>query len=169
LDLGHEKVAYISDPLENSFNFTSSRDRFDGYRRALKRAGIPLRREYHQQGDHGHYQARIMAERLLDSEDPPTAIFAASDTQAMGVLEALRMRHLGCPEDIAIIGYDDIQVAEYFGLTTIRQPLYESGLRGVELLLNAMDKRERSPVAMELPVTLIERRTTRLGNQHTDT
>ncbi|MFQ5855374.1 MAG: LacI family DNA-binding transcriptional regulator, partial [Anaerolineae bacterium] len=155
IDLGHHKIGYISDPLENPFNFTSSRDRYLGYRRALKEAGIPFRSEYHQQGEHGHYQAKVMADRLLDLDVPPTAIFAASDTQAMGVLEALRERGLRSPEDVAIVGYDDIEVAEHLGLTTIRQPLYESGLRSVELLLDTIERIDRPPVAVQLTVTLI--------------
>lgn len=165
IDQGHRKIAYISDPLNSPFNFTSSRDRCVGYRDALKQAGIPFRPEYHRQGEHGHYQAKVMTEQLLDLDDPPTAIFAASDTQAMGTLEALRGRGLRCPEDIAVVGYDDIEVAEYLGLTTIRQPLYESGLRGVELLLGAIERPDRAPVAVELPVELIQRRTTGPVNQ----
>lgn len=161
IDQDHRKIAYVSDFLNNPFNFTSSRDRYAGYREALKRAGVPFRPEYHQQGEHGHYQAKVMTERLLDLDDPPTAIFAASDTQAMGVLEALRERGLRVPEDLALVGYDDIEVAEYLGLTTIRQPLYESGLRGFELLLDTIEKPDRSPAAVELPVKLIQRRTTK--------
>jgi len=168
IEQGHRKIAYISDPLHNPFNFTSSRDRYAGYREALKQAGIPFKSEYHQQGEHGHYQARVMAEWLLDLDDPPTAIFAASDTQAVGILEALRGRDLRSPEDIAVVGYDDIEVAEYLGLTTIRQPLYESGLRGVELLLDTIQEADRPPVAVQLPVTLIQRRTTHSASQQID-
>jgi len=158
IDLGHRKIGYVSDWVDNPFNFTSSRDRYLGYRQALEQADIPFRPEYHQQGEHGHYQAKRLAEQLLDLDDPPTAIFAASDTQAMGVLEALRERGLGVPGDVAIVGYDDIEVAEHLELTTIRQPLYESGLRGVELLLDTLEQPGKTPVAVQLPVTLIERR-----------
>lgn len=161
INLGHLKIAYISDPLDNPFNFTSSRDRFLGYRQALEGAGILFRPEYHRQGEHGHYQAKRLAGQLLDLDDPPTAIFAASDTQAMGVLEALRERGLRCPDDAALIGYDDIEIAEYLDLTTVRQPLYESGLRSVELLLDAIGNPDRPRVAVQLPVSLILRRTSR--------
>lgn len=159
IEQGHHKIAYLSDSLDSPFNFTSSRDRYLGYREALEQAGIPFRPEYHQQGEHSHYQARVLTERLLELNDPPTAIFAASDTQAMGVLEALRERGLHAPEDMAVVGYDDIEIAEYLGLTTIRQPLYESGLRGVELLLETLDRTDEAPVTIQLPVTLIKRRT----------
>lgn len=160
IELGHRKIAYISDPLVNPFNFTSSRDRYRGYRRALEKAGIPFRPEYHQQGEHGHYQARVMATQLLDLDDPPTAIFAASDTQAIGVLDAVRHRSLRVPEDISVVGYDDIEVAEYLGLTTIYQPMYETGLRGVELLLDLLERPDRTPVSVQLPVKLVKRTTT---------
>jgi len=160
IELGHRRIAYISDPLINPFNFTSSRDRYQGYRRALADYGLPFRPEYHQADEHGRAQARALTRRLLDLDDPPTAIFAASDTQAMGVLEALRERDLTAPDDVAVIGYDDIEVAEYLGLTTIRQPLFETGAKGVELLLEAIDDPERPPVRVELPLTLVVRQTT---------
>lgn len=157
---GHCKIGYLSDPVDSPFNFTSSQDRLRGYRQALETAGIAFRAAYHQHGEHGHYHARVLANELLDLDDPPTAVFAASDTQAMGVLEAVRRRGLRVPDDVAVVGYDDIEVAGYLGLTTIRQPLYESGLRGVELLLDAIATPDSAPEVVELPVRLIERRTT---------
>ncbi len=161
IELGHHKIGYISDPLDDPFNFTSSRDRYLGYRQALEQAGISPRSDYHLQGEHGHFQAKVMAGQLLDLDDPPTAIFAASDTQAFGVLEALRERGLRAPDDVAVIGYDDIELADYMGLTTIRQPLYESGLRGFELLLETLEQPEKTPVAVQLPVMLVERHTSK--------
>ncbi len=160
IELGHRKIAYISDPLVNPFNFTSSRDRYQGYRQALADHDLPFRPEYHQAGEHGRAQARALAHRLLDLDDPPTAIFAASDTQAMGVLEALRERGLRAPDDVAVIGYDDIEVAEYLGLSTIRQPFFESGVIGVELLLKRIDDPAQPPQRVELPVELVARQTT---------
>ena len=88
IELGHRRIGFVGDQLENPFNFVSSRDRYEGYRQALAQAGIPFRAEYHCQGVHGRAQAREMACELLASPDPPSAIFAASDTQAFGVLEA---------------------------------------------------------------------------------
>jgi DNA-binding LacI/PurR family transcriptional regulator len=83
----------------------------------------------------GRPEAHRLAAELLALPDRPTAIFAASDTQAMGVLEAARNASLRVPEDLSVIGYDDIEIAEYLGLTTMSQKLYLSGQRGVELLL----------------------------------
>ena len=136
LELGHRRIAFIGDQQDNPFNFVSSRHRYQGYCRALEAAGIHPRPEYHKQGEHNHYQAQVFTNELLDLPEPPTAIFASSDTQAMGCLQAVHKRGLRTPDDISIVGYDDIEVAEYLGLTTIHQPLYEAGLRSVELLLD---------------------------------
>jgi LacI family transcriptional regulator len=78
----------------------------------------------------------------------------------MGVLEAMGNRAVRVPEDVLVIGYDDIGVAEYLGLATVRQRLDGPGLRGVEPLLDALEKPGRAPVEIELPVKLIQRRTT---------
>jgi DNA-binding LacI/PurR family transcriptional regulator len=160
IELGHRQIAYISDPLETPFNFTSSRDRFTGYRQALQQAGIAFRPEYHLQGEHGRAPAHRMAKQLLSAANPPSAIFAASDTQALGVLEAARESGLRVPQDLSVIGYDDIEISEYLGITTMRQQLYESGLRGVELLLASLADPSLAPVCEYLPVELVVRGTT---------
>lgn len=160
IDLGHHRIGFVSDYLEEPFNFTSSRDRFAGYREALQAARIPFRTEYHQQGEHGRHQAYCLAMEMLARPTPPTAIFAASDTQAMGVLQAARENNLRVPEDLSVVGYDDIEVAEYLGLTTIRQLLYESGQRGVELLLEILQEPSTQPICEVMPVELVARSTT---------
>jgi DNA-binding LacI/PurR family transcriptional regulator len=160
LGLGHRQVAYISDPLSDPFNFTSSRYRYQGYRQALEEYGVSFRPEYHRADEHGREQAREMAHQLLDLENPPTAIFAASDTQAMGVLEAARERGISVPEALSVIGYDDIEIAEYLDLTTIHQPLFESGWRGTELLLHIIENGEPEVLCDQLPIELVERGTT---------
>jgi LacI family transcriptional regulator len=93
-------------------------------------------------------------------DEPPTAIFAASDVQAMGVLEAARMHGARVPQDLAVIGFDDIEVAAPLGLTTVRQPLRETGSRGVELLLSTIAGNAPPPEAEIASLELIERRTT---------
>jgi DNA-binding LacI/PurR family transcriptional regulator len=160
IDLGHRRIGYVSDALENPFHFVSSHNRYDGYRQALDGAGIPFRPEYHQQGEHGLYQAREMAQALLSLPEPPTAIFAASDTQAMGVLEAARTLGIKVPTDLSVVGYDDIELAEYLGLTTMYQRLFESGQEAVRLLLNAIEDPTAEPVRSVLLPQLIVRDTT---------
>jgi len=160
LELGHRKVAYISDPLTTPFNFTSSRYRYQGYRQALDEYAIPFRTEYHLADEHGREQARQMTHQLMNLEDPPTAIFAASDTQAMGVLEAARDLGLAVPGDLSVIGYDDIEIAEYLHLTTIHQPLFISGVEGVKLLLESIAAPPPTPRQVLLPIELVVRDTT---------
>jgi LacI family transcriptional regulator len=160
IDLGHRRIGYISDPLETVMNFTSSRHRYQGYRQALAAAGIPYRPDYHGQGEHGRYEARHLAGLMLALPERPTAIFAASDTQALGVIEAAQDKSLRVPEDLSVIGYDDIEVAEYAGLTTVRQMLYESGKRGIELLLDRLADPATEPVCEVMPTQLIVRKTT---------
>ena len=160
IDLGHRTIGYGSDLLENPFNFISSRDRYTGYRQALDAAGIPFRPEYHRQDDHSRYQAREMAQALLTLPDPPTAIFAASDTQALGVLEAAQALGLKVPQDLSVIGYDDIEIAEFLELTTMRQLLFESGQEAVRLLLDTIDSPSAEPARSVLLPRLIVRGTT---------
>ncbi len=160
INLGHTKIAIISDYLENAFNFTSSRDRYNGYRQALNAAGIGFRPEYHRQAEHGRHEAYTLVLEMLALPEPPTAIFAASDTQAMGVLQAAAELGLRVPEELSVIGYDDIEVAEYLELTTMRQLLYESGQRGVELLLDILHDPGAAVKYDVMPTELIIRRTT---------
>lgn len=160
VELGHRRIAYISDWLDEPFHFTSSRDRLLGYQRALAEAGLPFRPEYHRQGDHGREQARQMAHDLLRLAERPTAIFAHSDTQALGVMQAAADLGLRVPEDLSVVGFDDIEMAEYAGLTTVRQPLVETGRKGIELLLRLMDDPSLPTACVELPIELVVRRTT---------
>jgi LacI family transcriptional regulator/LacI family repressor for deo operon, udp, cdd, tsx, nupC, and nupG len=97
---------------------------------------------------------------LLASADRPTAVFAASDTQAAGVLEAARDLGLRVPEQLSVVGYDDIELAEIVGLTTVRQPLFRSGQRGMQLLLDALRGHPSPPAREVLPLELVVRGTT---------
>jgi LacI family transcriptional regulator len=160
IGLGHTRIGYISDELDTPFNFTSSRDRYEGYRRALVAAGIGVRPEYHGQGEHGRVAARRLAAEMLALPERPTAIFTASDTQALGVLEAARDCGCKVPDDLSVIGYDDIEVAEYVGLSTIRQPMYQSGRDGVGLLLKRLAAPDSAPVCKTMTTELVIRQTT---------
>jgi DNA-binding LacI/PurR family transcriptional regulator len=159
ISLGHERIAYISDFLNDPFN-SPVRDRFLGYRQALAEAGVPLRPEYHLQGTHSRQQARVMTRTLLDLPQPPTAIFAYSDTQAIGVLEEAHAAGLVVPGDLSVVGFDDIEAAEYLHITTVSQTLFESGICGCELLLQVMANPLPEPREILLPTELIRRNTT---------
>jgi LacI family transcriptional regulator len=158
LSLGHRQIAFVGDKPRDRFRFHSSRDRTAGYERALAAAGIPVRRDYVREGTQSRHMARSIAEELLRMPDRPTAIFAASDIQALGVLEAARGLGIDVPGELSVVGFDDVEVARYVGLTTVAQPLEESGRRGAEMLTGAL---VGAPVCAErLALQLIVRRTT---------
>ena len=125
---GHRAIGFVGDAVEDPFGFTSSRDRERGLdARAGRRRGSRSRRS-------GSGSAPTAATRRATSlvgcssrTDDPTAIFAASDTQALGVIAAAHELGLHVPDDLSVIGYDDIEAADYVGLTTVRQQLFESG------------------------------------------
>jgi DNA-binding LacI/PurR family transcriptional regulator len=159
VQLGHRRVALIGDPPPE-FRFDWSRDRTRGYERALAEAGIEVREEYVREGTRLPHVARAVAVELLSLPERPTAVFAASDTQAIGVLEAARALGIAVPAELSVIGFDDIEVAGYVGLTTVRQPLVESGRRGARLLLEVLAGRPMSPLRELLPLELVVRGTT---------
>ena len=103
--------------------------------------------------------ARQVARELLSMPTPPTAIFSATDLQAIGVIMAARQLGLKVPGDLAVMGFDDLDMAEVMELTTIRQPLDESGRVAVELLLGRLDNPDRSLQHVHLPLTVVERNT----------
>ena len=105
-------------------------------------------------------RGRSWPRSLLQQPFPPTAIFAASDVQAIGVLKACEAIGARVPEDVAVIGFDDVDLAEIVGLTTIRQPLRESGGLAADLLVAAIEHGVHDPVEEVQALTVIERRTT---------
>ena len=160
VDLGHRSIAFIGDAVADPFGFTSSRDRERGFRDELATAGIQVPDRWIGHGAHGRYEARELARRMLTDDDRPTAIFTASDTQALGVIAAARELGLHVPDDLSVVGYDDIEAADYVGLTTVRQQLFESGRRGAEILLAEIDDRSDEPVIAQLHPELVVRVTT---------
>ena len=160
LDLGHAAVAFIGDALQDPFGFTSSRDRQEGVTRELTTAGVAIPPEWIGHGAHGRYEARELARRMLAGNRRPTAIFAASDTQALGVIAAAHELGLRVPDDLSVVGYDDIEAADYVGLTTVRQQLFESGRRGAEILLAEMGRQSGEPPVTHLVPELVIRATT---------
>jgi DNA-binding LacI/PurR family transcriptional regulator len=161
LELGHRRIGFVGDSPENPIGFTpSSQLRLRGYQRALLEAGISPNPELVREGPHGAETAEQLAAALLRIPEPPTAIFAASDTQALGVLEAARKGGRAVPGELSVIGFDDVSIAHYVGLTTVRQPLRASGERGAELLLGALDNNELRPANEVLDIELVVRATT---------
>jgi LacI family transcriptional regulator len=160
LGLGHRRIGFIGDEFANPFGFTSSRDRFAGYTRALTDAGLVPAAEEVALGAHGRYEARDLAATMLSQAHRPTAIFAASDTQALGVLAAAQDLGLHVPDDLSVIGYDDIEACDFVGLTTVRQHLFESGRQGAQLLMAEIVERVAPPPVVVIPPEIVRRRTT---------
>lgn len=160
LELGHRRIGFLGDEFENPFGFTSSRHRSIGYERALEAAGESVRPDLVALGAHSRYEARELAARILARDDRPSAIFAASDTQALGVISAAHEAGLRVPDDLSVIGYDDIEMADYLELTTVRQRLFESGRIGAEMLLREIRARSETPPAAMLRPEVVVRGTT---------
>jgi LacI family transcriptional regulator len=160
LELGHERIAFVGDTTDPGFGFVASARRLLGYRRALKAAGVPVHRALQREGPHGRSSAHRLTRELLSLPEPPTAIFAASDLQALGVLEAAGFEGFAVPDDLSVMGFDDLEVAPYVGLTTVRQPLQESGRRGIERLAAAVRGEDHGPLEEQLDLSLERRRTT---------
>ena len=133
LQLGHRRVGMITGPL----NSLLSRDRLKGYRQALLANEIAIESVLIQEGDHSYDSGYKQMNKFLALDDQPTAIFAANDSMAMGAIKAVKDQKMKVPEDVAVVGFDNIQFSEIFepALTTIAQPLIEMGKRSMELLL----------------------------------
>jgi DNA-binding LacI/PurR family transcriptional regulator len=155
----HRRLGFVGAAADPDFAADFGTSNLDGFRQTLALAGVPLPDAYVSLASFGMEQARQQAHRLLDLPNPPTAIYAASDTQAIGVLSAARERGLAVPNDVAVMGFDDIEIAEFIGLTTIGQPLKELGRLAVELLLGQLAGAERPVQQIDVPLRLKQRAT----------
>lgn len=163
LDLGHRRIGFIA----GTANTSSARDREDAYRAALSEAGIAVDDRLIETGGFDQPGGFRATQHLLDLPQPPTAIFASNDASAFGAIEAIRSRGLRIPEDISIVGFDDIPRAQYSypPLTTVRQPLSEIGRQSVRLLLKHIDNPDLPAERIVLDAALVIRKSCR---PHTD-
>jgi DNA-binding LacI/PurR family transcriptional regulator len=159
LGKGHRRIAFLGDTDLPEYSIHPVSQRLNGFRQALKEARIKLPETFVRLAPYSQEQTRQVARELLGLSEPPTAIFAATDFQALGVLKSARQLNIKIPEQLAVIGFDDLDVAEYADLTTISQHLDESGRLAVEILLAQMESPSRPPRHVKLPLTLIERQT----------
>lgn len=160
VDLGHERIGYLGGATEGVLDFTAPTARLAGYRETLEQAGLPICPEHEVDGHFTIDGGLHAAHTLLRRADRPTAIFAASDEMAMGALRAARDLGLRVPEDLSIIGIDDHELAEYFDLTTVAQPVQEQGRVAATQVLAALGGEEWRPEQVILPTELVVRRTT---------
>ena len=133
--LGHQRIATITGPLD----MIAGQDRLEGYRQALKAHRIPVEEELIVEGDYTENSGVVAMQRLLPAS--PSAVFVASDMMAIGALKALRQTGRLVPQDIALVGFDDISIASAIepALTTVRQPIERMGSMAVEVLLSVLE------------------------------
>jgi LacI family transcriptional regulator len=155
IELGHQRIAFITGMRE----LHSSRERLAGYKAALKDRSVPFRPQYVVVGDFWKREAYHATENLLSLPNRPTAIFAANDLTAIGAMNALHDHGLSVPQDMSVVGFDDIWQAGYMNprLTTVRQSLEQMGRTGVQLLLEQIQNPDRPSRRVTLPTELIIR------------
>jgi LacI family transcriptional regulator, galactose operon repressor len=158
LTLGHRRIAAITGPP----GWVATEGRRSGYRAVLEGAGILFEPALEVEADFQIGPGAEAAASLLDLPEPPTAIFAFNDAIAVGAMHAARDRGLRLPEDLSIVGFDDVTVATIVApaLTTVRQPLAEMGRTAVNLLVRLLDGRHGGTQQIELPTRLVVRQST---------
>lgn len=155
IKLGHQRIGFITGWMD----LGCALDRLDGYRSALRTNHIPDAPELIYEGTFFQPDGFTGASILLDLPNPPTAIFASNDVMAMGVMDAIRHRGLRVPDDVSVIGFDDIPQASLIrpALTTVRQPLEKMGRVATQMLLELLNKSQKKIGRIELPTELIIR------------
>lgn len=158
LELGHRRIGVIGGPSR----LLCSKARIDGYRTALEQAGIAFDPELVRYGDFHHEGGYRRALELLALPEPPSAVFAGSDEQALGTIEAARVRGLAVPADLSVVGFDDLPVARWCSppLTTVHQPLAEMGRLAGRILADLVAGNEQSSHRIELATRLTVRAST---------
>jgi LacI family transcriptional regulator, xylobiose transport system transcriptional regulator len=158
LGLGHRRIGVISGPEE----ILCSRARLDGFRAAMDAAGVPVDSTLLRSGAYHTNEGIEEGRALLRLPDPPTAIFAGNDLQAFGVYQAAREARLHIPEDLSVVGFDDLAVAKWVGppLTTIRQPLAQMAITAARLVLALARGEQPAQTRVELATELVIREST---------
>ena len=162
IKLGHKRIAYIS----GNDGLLCSRARYDGYATALAEAGIPLDPSFYRQGHFWPDTGLQQTLELFKLNEPPTAIFAGNDQQAMGVYEAARQLGIRIPDDLSVIGFDDVPTSQFMTppLTTIHQPLIEMAQQAAQLAIDIrngkIDPLGDVPRRIILPTSLVVREST---------
>jgi DNA-binding LacI/PurR family transcriptional regulator len=155
IDHGHRRIATIAGPQ----HLTNAQERLSGFRCALKEAGVRLPPEYVVHGQFDRKSGLEAALRLLRPPSRPTAIFAGNDLMAMGALLAVRELGLRCPEDVSIVGFDNLEVSELLqpSLTSVQQPVYRLGSTATELLVQRITGLNDASREITLETELIRR------------
>ncbi|MEO6090214.1 MAG: LacI family DNA-binding transcriptional regulator [Umezawaea sp.] len=158
LQLGHRRIAVITGPPD----VLSSRARVDGYRAALDTADVRVDPELIREGDFHIEDGRVHTGELLALPDPPTAVFACNDVQALGVYQAVHQAGLRIPEDLSVVGFDDLPFAQWAipALTTVRQPLSDMAAAATSMVVELANGGSPTPLRLMLSTELIVRAST---------
>jgi LacI family transcriptional regulator/LacI family repressor for deo operon, udp, cdd, tsx, nupC, and nupG len=156
LKSGYKRIAYIAGKPE----IPSSRYRELGYIEALEKFGMPIDKEYIKYGDSKHESGILLCDELLSLPKPPDAIFTGNNLITLGALETIHRRGLVIPDDVAIVGFDDMYWSNSLNppLTAVRQPAYEIGKRAAELLIQRISDPTRPAIQMTLNTQLMVRK-----------
>jgi len=156
IELGHERIAFIS----GIGHVSTSTDRLEGYRAALREHDLPVDPVMIKEGRPHRERGRFYTESLLDLDRPPTALFTGNNLTTLGALAALNTREVDVPDEMALVGYDDIPWAMALNPppTVVDQPGYEMGHRAAEILLRRFKSPDRSATTVTLQPKLIVRR-----------
>ncbi len=160
IDHGHRRIGFINGVNEWDFKFNQASERLSGVRQALDQAGLNFEPALLETSDWSREGGRAAALKLLTLDERPTAIFAASDIQALGVLEVARSRQIRVPDELSIIGFDGIELSELLELSTIQQPLQLMGELGITKLIELIQTPARPPEVIRLDTRLVKRSTT---------
>jgi len=166
IELGHTAIGFVGDDEDTAIGAPASADRRYGYQNALTSVGLEIRPELIATALHGTDPARVASEEMLTLNRRPTAIFAASDVQAFGVLAAARNLGIAVPGELSVIGFDDISLAEFIGLTTVRQPLKLSGERAGLRLMAALGHGTHDTIPASPGLDVVVRHTTAAPGSH---
>jgi DNA-binding LacI/PurR family transcriptional regulator len=158
LELGHRRIACITGPSR----LTLRGERLKGFEDGLAEAGIALPDSYVLEGDFAPESGHMQGLKLLSLDNRPTAIFAFNDLMAFGVLRAARETGVRVPEELSVVGFDDIYLASFSTppLTTIRLPIHEMGKEAMQMLLERIENGDALPNQQHLEVELIVREST---------
>jgi len=156
--IGHQRIAFINGPAESPI----CQDRLRGYKKSMRKIGVTDTRKLVISGDFSIASGRESMQQLLNQEQLPSAVFAASDEMAMGVMAEIKAHGLNIPEDISVVGFDDIRFSEVTDppLTTVRQPRHEIGKQVMTMMLSLLRGRTVKSPHMILPHELIVRGST---------
>src|SRR5574339_469434 len=148
LELGHTRIACIA----GTSSITPSAERLIGYRRALEEAGLPYDEKLIVRGDYHAQSGLELTHFILKMDSRPTAIFALNDLMALGALRAAAEAGYSVPRDLAVVGYDDLELAHFTNppLTTIAQPKKEIGVQAIHLLVDRMSRKNPAPSRLVL-------------------